>query len=84
MRTLDTLLLSHTSQSFHVPVHDLALIFEKAFGIHPKQLDKDSKFLVPAKRYGWNCRKKNTGLDWIESNTTIRAAAQWMKGNDMS
>jgi hypothetical protein len=41
------------SQDFRVcAAHDLAPIFEKAFGIHPKQLGKNSKFPALVKEYG--------------------------------
>ncbi len=68
------------SRDFRVcAAHDLAPIFEKAFEIHPKQLDKDSKFISLTKRYGLGLPEDEhwSGLDKVQYHP--RAAAQRKK-----
>jgi hypothetical protein len=68
------------NQDFRVcAAHDLAPIFEKAFGIHPKQLDKDSEFIGLTKRYGLGLPEEEhwSGLDKVQHH--LRTAAQRKK-----
>lgn len=68
------------SQDFRVcAAHDLAPIFEKAFGIHAKDIDKNSKFMTLVKKYSLELPEEEERLGSDRVQTQIRTLAQRKK-----